>query len=235
MSDFLIKPILCISILLFGNNTFAQCLNSIEIRPADGMINNKIILNTDSKSSIKKFKISDNEIELVLKNTSISDNIKTFYYNTDNYCNITFLQNGKNANINIKADNINNYEVFSLNNSNSSGHFPKKILVSFLTAFILLFLFLSDLKFHTKKLRNEYLIKKSDDKSCNNSKIALEHKRIKELKTIRTKILYSQNKSIIENNLPKFSSEKNLKQPQTLQYKNGKLYFDYDYKKAVNF
>lgn len=234
MLDKLLKSLLCIvCILIFGTGAFAQSLNSVEINSDFG--NGKIILDTDMKSAVKKTKISQNEIKLELKNTIVSDNIKTVYDNTSAYNGISIMQNGKNSYINISGENIAEYELLYANDNSiipvSSG----------LKDFGVLFVIFSFVSFIlSKKLKNfadnrkENLRKMVMEQSERQQKIVAEQKRIRELKTLRAKVKNANNRTIHENSVPKFASNTKMSVPITLQYNNSKVSAFSELKKAVN-
>lgn len=108
MKDLFVKTILCGCILLSGSCVLANTLESVEVENFGKQ--GKIVLNTD-KTKIQKNVISSDEIVLNLKNTTVSENVKTMCENLPVMTEISVMQNGKDAYINLTGENIANYEL----------------------------------------------------------------------------------------------------------------------------
>lgn len=108
MKDLFVKALLCGCIFVGGSCVMANTLSSVEV--ANNGNQGKIVLNTD-KTKIKKNIISSDEIVLNLKNTTVSENVKTICDNLPAMTEISVMQNGKNAYINLSGKDVANFEL----------------------------------------------------------------------------------------------------------------------------
>lgn len=108
MKDLFVKTMLCGCILVSGSCALANTLDSVEVENFGKQ--GKIILNTD-KTKIQKNVISSDEIILNLKNTTVSENVKTVCENLPVMTEISVMQDGKDAYINLSGENIANYDL----------------------------------------------------------------------------------------------------------------------------
>lgn len=227
------KSVLCFCVLALGNCVFAHTLNSVELNPNT----NKVIINADSLSAIKKSKISANEVRFELKNTNIADNMKTICDNSSQYDSISVMQNGNTAYINVNGINAANYDLVSAttgslipthNGSNSTTFAITAIAALFLT-------FVANRNNKSKdEKREESLRKTLIEKSQLQQKVENEQKRIQELKTLRAKIQNSNNSSIHGIPTAYFSKNNNMTTPETLKYNHGKILKLSELKNVVN-
>lgn len=232
MLNSLIKYFLCLCILVSGSGAFAQSLNSIEIK--SDINGGKIILDTNLKSSVKKVKLSDNEIKIVLKNTIVADNVKTICGNSKNCSGISVIQNGNNAYINISAKNIDSYQLLYAKDYSAIPLFSvlKNFGFTSLGLFLLISFFCIVKNFYYfSMVRRENLRKNAAEHIVRQKKIEAEQKRIRELKTLRAKIKKSKNNAIHDNFLPKFATNPKKALPKMLEYNNLHLR---EFKKVAN-
>lgn len=108
MKDLFLKALLCGCILANGACSMANTLSAVEISNFEN--NGQIVLNTD-KTKIQKEIISSDEIILNLKNTTVSENIKTVCDNLPSDTDISVIQDGKNAFINLSGKDIASFEL----------------------------------------------------------------------------------------------------------------------------
>lgn len=232
MVNSLVKYFLCLCILTSGSGVFAQSLNSVEIK--SDISGGKIILDTGHKSSVRKVKLSDNEIKIELKNTTVADNVKTICDNSQNCDSISVMQNGNNVYINISAKNVNGYQLLYANDYSSIPVFSavKKFGLSSL-AFLLLITLVCAVKniYCFSIMRKEKLRKSAAEQVVRQKKIEAEQKRIRELKTLRAKIKKSKSNAIHDNFLPKFATNPKNALPKMLEH-NGLRFREF--KKVAN-
>lgn len=108
MAGKLFRFLLCICLLFISNTAFASVLSNVEVS-SDGNIG-KIILDTD-KSSVYKKVLSDNNVQIKLKNTSIKENLKISYNRVPQNTEVSVMQNGKDAYISLFGANIAKYDM----------------------------------------------------------------------------------------------------------------------------
>lgn len=233
MLNKIFKSALCFCVLSLGNSVFAHTLNSVELNPNT----NKVIINADSVSNIKKTKISSNEVRFELKNTDISDNMKTICDNSSQYDGISVMQNGHTAYININGQNAQNYEIISATTGETIPTNTGSNSTTFAIATIAgLFLALASTKNNKSKeqKREESLRKTLIEKSQAQQKVETEQKRIQELKTLRAKIQNSNNTSIHGMPTAYFARNNKMTTPETLKYNHGKILKLSELKNVVN-
>lgn len=116
MKSYIVKTALTACILFGGSFAFAASLNSVEVKttPADA----KILLGTDYKSFVKKTDLSTNQIQLVLKDTTINENIQTKFDNSKSFNGVSLVQDGKDAYIYVSGINTSNIEVINAETNN---------------------------------------------------------------------------------------------------------------------
>ncbi len=108
MKDIFFKVLLCGCIFVSGACSMANTLSSVEVSNLGN--NGKIVLNTD-KTKIQKNIISADEIILNLKNTTVSDNIKTVCDNLSSNTDVSVVQDGNNTFINISGENVADFDL----------------------------------------------------------------------------------------------------------------------------
>lgn len=230
----LIKFILTTLLFFGGNLSFASSLNAIEIKTAPS--DTKIFLETDYNSFVKKTNISPNQIQLVLKNTSIAENIQTKVDSNNSLNGISLVQDGKDAYICISGLNTSDISVI---NSSTNNNLPLNTHSKDLSAglYILLFLagtsllsFLVNKKVSSKSATKpfvEYSFHKNEIKNNIN---------IKEY-TIRNTVSNASCVSIHGNPTLKFSQNGKtsvVSIPETLSQRHSNYINSTVLKKAVN-
>lgn len=232
MLNSLIKYFICLCLLCSGSGVFANSLNSVEIK--SGINGGQIILDTNMNSSVKKVKLSDNEIKIELKNTNVADNVKTICDNSQNCDSISVMQNGNNAYINISAKNVNGYQLLYAKDYSLIPVFStfKNLGFVSLTIFLLISLICVFKNIYCfSVLRKEKIRKSAAEQVVRHKKIEAEQKRIRELKTLRAKIKKSKNNAIHDSFLPKFATNPKNVLPKMLE--NNGLRFR-EFKKVAN-
>lgn len=109
MKSLIVKSALTACIIFGGSFAFASTLNSVEVKTTSN--DAKILLNTDYKSFVKKTDVSTNQIQLILKDTTINENIQTKYDNSKSFNGISLVQDGKDAYIYVSGVNPSSIEV----------------------------------------------------------------------------------------------------------------------------
>lgn len=231
-----IRALLLICIFLGGNSIFASTLSLVEIQSLNN--NGKIILDTDNKYVTKK-NISNNEIEIKLKDTNINENIKTINDNVSNNTQISIMQNGKDAYINLYGNNIAKYE---LNYASDNSLIPinnrhKDIQLLFSIALFLVGISILSNIHNSKKQRNKNVTKKYVRYSKDTKLVKEQQNQIKAINTLRAKNNIIPNNSIHGTPVANFVNSNKINVvdiPNDFKHSHNK-YFEYEqYKKAVN-
>lgn len=193
------KWVICICIVLSSNSAFAAALSSVEI-VSDGNYG-KIYLNTD-KSVVNKKNISENQIQIKLKNTNITENLKTTYNNAPQDTEISMIQNGKNAYINICGQNIANYELLYAKDGSliPTKNGKKDVLIAFA-----IFAGIAFVSLLSRKVNQNYPNLSLNMENLHTQTLIQQKNQIKEINTLRNKINKINNNSIHGNPVKHFA------------------------------
>ncbi|MCR5260794.1 MAG: hypothetical protein K6C94_03040 [Candidatus Gastranaerophilales bacterium] len=179
MGKFFCKWLMCICFILSANSVFASSLSSVEIVSDNGV--GKIYLGID-KSVINKKKISLNEIQIQLKNTGIIENLKTIYKNAPKDIEISVIQNGKHAFINIFGENIADFELLY---AKDGSFIPLKNNKKDIAAVLLILAGVLGTALLSKKINN--LNKNSKGSDLHTETVIRQKNQIIEINTLRNK------------------------------------------------
>lgn len=231
MKDLFVKALLCGCIFVGGSCVGANTLSSVEV--ANMGSNGKIVLDTD-KTKIQKSVISSDEIVLNLKNTAVSENVQTICDNLPAMTEISVMQNGKNAYINLSGTDIANFELTYAKDgsiipiSNMKREFG-------LGSFAILALIIAA---GAARMMND-LSRKSQESLRNTQLEQAVRQQItakRELKTLRARTKVSGNSAIHGAPVVNFAiASKMSKVSMPSSFRNADEYMDYNQlKKAVN-
>lgn len=231
MKDLFVKALLCGCIFAGNSCVMASTLSSVEI--ANNGNQGKIVLNTD-KTKIKKNVISSDEIVLNLKNTTVSENVKTVCDNLPAMTEISVMQDGKDAYINLSGKNVANFKLISAKDGSIIPLSNLKKDFGF-GSFAVLALILAAI---SARIKNNISRKSQENLRNTQLEKAVRQKLTapKELKTLRAKINVSNNSAIHGTPIINFAlASKMNKATVPYSFKNTDEYLDYNQlKKAVN-
>ncbi|MBQ2645700.1 hypothetical protein IJG14_09040 [bacterium] len=224
----LYKLLLLIFLFLIGGSSFASTLSNVSVL-SDGNIG-KIVLDTD-KSSVYKKVISNNEIQIQLKNTSCLENLKTQYINVPLDTDMSIVQNGKDTFINLSGENIKNYELLY---SKDESLIPIKNIKKDSFVGLSVFALLIYLMVYLRRKNNSscYIAEKH---SITNEDIRLKDSQINTMCTLRNKSNIASNASIHGKLVSNFSNNSCVTIPNELKNLNVKyIDFNKELKNAAN-
>lgn len=230
MKDLFVKTILCGCILVSGTCAFSNTLTSVEV--ANYGSQGKIVLNTD-KTKIQKNVISSDEIVLNLKNTTVSENVKTICDNLPVMTEISVMQNGKNAYINLSGKNVANFEL-TYSNGNIIPLSNLKKDFGFGSFAILAFVILAGIArmMNSVSRKSQESLRNTQLEQAVKQKIAAK----KELKTLRARTKVCNNSAIHGAPVINFANATKMNRISIpSSFRNTDEYMDYNQlKKAVN-
>lgn len=235
MLDKLIKVSLCLCMLVYGSAVFANSLNAVEIKTNSN--NGKIILDTNKKFSINKSKISNNEIQIELKNTNIAENLTTQSNNSLEKGSVSIIQNGKNTYINIKGNNASKYDIVFAGDNSSVPQNSKSKNILFSVAIMMLAVVASRIFNEIKEFitnRKEKLRKEFGFESTKQEKLSIHKKQLGNIKSLRAKVESPSNISIHTQSMPRFATNTTMSTPKDLKISNTNIFNIKELKKAAN-
>ena len=231
MKDLFVKALLCGCIFVGGSCAMANTLFYVEVANIGNQ--GKIVLNTD-KTKIQKNVISSDEIVLNLKNTTVSENVKTICDNLPTMTEISVMQNGKNAYINLSGENVANFELTYANDGSIIPLSNMKRDFGF-GSFAVLALILAAI---AARMKNNFSRKSQENLRNTQLEQAVRQQLTakRELRTLRAKTNVSNRSAIHGAPVINFAIASQMsKVTMPSSFKNTDEYMDYNQlKKAVN-